>query len=80
MRFLVLDPLQHEMPPYIQRQVVRAPGVPGDESIPGLRFRPLTETLRDTLAWETTRPADHAWGAGITRAKEAELLAAWAAR
>ncbi len=43
----------------------------------GLSFRPLDETARDTLAWAKTRPADHAWRAGITPEREAELLAAW---
>ena len=42
----------------------------------GLAFRPLEATIRDTLAWLATRPADHAWRAGLTRAREAELLAA----
>jgi 2'-hydroxyisoflavone reductase len=47
----------------------------------GLRFRPLEETARDTLAWERsltvdTRPASPA----LTPGREAELLAAWVAR
>lgn len=54
----------------------------------GLRCRPLAETARDTIAdFEATkadRPADFAWGTGrapgITEAREAELLAAWAQR
>ncbi len=43
----------------------------------GLRFRPMAETIRDTLAWEVTRPADYQWKAGITRERETALLAAW---
>jgi nucleoside-diphosphate-sugar epimerase len=43
----------------------------------GLRFRPLADTIRDTLAWDATRPADHEWRAGLKREREAELLAAW---
>lgn len=43
----------------------------------GLRFRPIAETVRDTLAWEATRPADHSWRAGISREREAELLERW---
>ena len=43
----------------------------------GLRFRPLADTVRDTLAWDATRPAGHEWRAGLTREREAELLAAW---
>jgi 2'-hydroxyisoflavone reductase len=42
----------------------------------GLRFRPLEETLRDTLEWAKTRPADHEWKAGLTAEREAEVLAA----
>ena len=43
----------------------------------GLAFRPLAGTVRATLDWAATRPADHTWRAGLTRAREAELLAAW---
>ena len=42
----------------------------------GLRFRPLEETVRDTLEWARTRPADHEWRAGLTAEREAEVLAA----
>ena len=42
----------------------------------GLRFRPLEETVRDTLAWAQTRPADHEWRAGLTAEREAQVLAA----
>lgn len=40
----------------------------------GLTFRPLLETVSDTLAWARTRPPDHAWRAGLSRQREAELL------
>jgi 2'-hydroxyisoflavone reductase len=40
----------------------------------GLVFRPLAETIADTLAWSRTRPADHAWKAGLTAERERELL------
>jgi 2'-hydroxyisoflavone reductase len=45
----------------------------------GLRFRPLEETARDTLAW--ARETDHplVGGAGLEPAREAELLEAWRA-
>jgi 2'-hydroxyisoflavone reductase len=43
----------------------------------GLTFRPLAETVRDTLAWQATRPPDYAWRAGLTPEREAELLARW---
>jgi 2'-hydroxyisoflavone reductase len=42
----------------------------------GLKFRPLEETVRDTLAWAQTRPADHKWRAGLTAEREAQVLAA----
>ncbi len=42
----------------------------------GLRFRPLEETVRDTLAWAQTRPVDHEWRAGLTTEREAQILAA----
>lgn len=40
----------------------------------GLKFRPLEETVRDTLAWARTRPADHEWRAGLKPEREQELL------
>jgi len=42
----------------------------------GLTFRPLADTIRDTLAWAATRPADWQWRAGLTPEREAELLRA----
>ena len=41
----------------------------------GLTFRPLEETVRDTLEWAKTRPMDHEWRAGLTAEREAEALA-----
>ena len=48
----------------------------------GLKARSLEETVRDTLAWHETRPADRkaALRSGFTPEKEAEILAAWRAR
>lgn len=46
----------------------------------GLRFRPVAETIRDTEAWQRTRPVDHAWRAGLAADRERELLAAWRKR
>jgi 2'-hydroxyisoflavone reductase len=46
----------------------------------GLRFRPLAETIRDTLAWDAALPADRELRAGLTREREAELLQAWRSR
>jgi nucleoside-diphosphate-sugar epimerase len=42
----------------------------------GLTFRPLEETVRDTLEWAHTLPTDHVWKAGLTAEREAEVLAA----
>lgn len=50
----------------------------------GLTFRPLAETIRDTLAWNATRPADEDTDeeprAGMKPEREAELLRAWRAQ
>jgi len=43
----------------------------------GLSFRPLAETVRDTLAWAATRPPDHEWQAGLPPEREQDLLAEW---
>lgn len=43
----------------------------------GLSFRPLAETIQDTLAWVTTRPSDTPWRAGLKREREKELLQQW---
>jgi 2'-hydroxyisoflavone reductase len=42
----------------------------------GLKFRPLEETVRDTLLWIATRPSDREWRAGLSAEKEEKLLAA----
>lgn len=49
----------------------------------GLTFRPLEETIRDTLAWNAARSGADSGAkprAGMMRDREAELLAAWKAR
>ncbi len=43
----------------------------------GLTFRPLADTIRDTLAWAATRAADWQWRAGLSRDKERALLDKW---
>jgi len=40
----------------------------------GLKFRPLEDTVRDTIDWANTRPADHEWRAGLKAERESELL------
>ncbi|UQA59424.1 SDR family oxidoreductase [Polyangium aurulentum] len=47
----------------------------------GMRFRPLDETVKDTLAWYDTLPEERRskkMRAGLTPEREAEVLAAWA--
>ena len=43
----------------------------------GLAFRPIADTVRDTLSWAMGRPDDHEWRAGLRPEKEEEILAAW---
>lgn len=43
----------------------------------GLRFRPSTETIGDTLDWHAKRPPDTQLKAGLSADREAELLASW---
>jgi 2'-hydroxyisoflavone reductase len=46
----------------------------------GLTFRPLVETMSDTLAWAAGRPPDYKWLAGLRAERETELLQAWRSR
>jgi len=50
----------------------------------GLTFRPLADTVRDTLTWYDELPGDRREGvtkrAGLAPEREAEVLAAWRAR
>ncbi len=43
----------------------------------GLTIRPLSDTVRATLEWDATRPAEREWRAGLKPEREAELIAAW---
>jgi len=43
----------------------------------GLTFRPLEETVRDTLAWDATRPAEAPRRNGLPAEREAALLEAF---
>jgi 2'-hydroxyisoflavone reductase len=40
----------------------------------GLKFRPLEDTIRDTIEWAEKRPQDHEWRAGLNPDKEKILL------
>ncbi|MFN8487434.1 MAG: SDR family oxidoreductase [Caldilineaceae bacterium] len=43
----------------------------------GLRFRPINETIRDTLTWHNSRPQHVALRAGLSPERERALLEAW---
>lgn len=43
----------------------------------GLSYRPLAETIADTLAWAKTRPSDYVWRGGLKPEREEELLKIW---
>lgn len=45
----------------------------------GLSFRPLIDTVTDTLAWYRTQP-ERTWPAGLSAEREASLLRAWLER
>ena len=40
----------------------------------GLRFRPLAETARDTLAWARESPFESTWNVGLDPEVERDLL------
>lgn len=40
----------------------------------GLTFIPLEDTIRETLKWASSRPAEHEWLAGLKPEREKELL------
>jgi len=46
----------------------------------GLTLRPLAQTVRETLEWDRTRPADVQRRSGLTLEREAEILKAWHAK
>jgi 2'-hydroxyisoflavone reductase len=43
----------------------------------GLRYRSLTDTIRDTWLWDQTRPPDRERHGGLSPAREREILSAW---
>jgi 2'-hydroxyisoflavone reductase len=69
-----------EAPLWIPRQYERAAfqETSCDKAIrAGLKFRPLAETILDTLAWDTARTAGTERRAGLDAEKERRLLEAW---
>jgi 2'-hydroxyisoflavone reductase len=43
----------------------------------GLAYRPLTETVRDTLNWSNTRLSNYEWLNGLQPQRETTLLEKW---
>jgi len=43
----------------------------------GLSFKPLEETIKNTLTWHATRPSDYELKIGPKLDKERELLEKW---
>lgn len=43
----------------------------------GLTFRPVAETIRDTLEWVKTLPTDYQWQVGLSAKKESKVLAGY---
>ncbi|MCA9969098.1 MAG: hypothetical protein KC425_02730 [Anaerolineales bacterium] len=74
----------HEVGPYVELPLWAPTAYAGynafnnDKAVAaGLTFRPIADTVRATLDWLATRPADHEWRAGLTPEREAALLQAW---
>jgi 2'-hydroxyisoflavone reductase len=79
---------QHDVKPWVELPlwIPESMGEPGHDTISvakavaaGLSFRPLSDTVRDTLAWDAGRPQENAWRATLSREKERAVLGAWAA-
>jgi 2'-hydroxyisoflavone reductase len=67
-----------EMPLWIPEENDRHKQVDFSKALAaGLTYRPLAETIRDTLAWVRTRPPETEWRAGLKRERELELLRSW---
>lgn len=67
-----------EMPLWLPEELNTIFAVRNERAISaGLAFRPLGESVRDTLAWLAARPAQHEWQAGLSREREAALLEQW---
>ncbi len=70
-----------EIPLWVPEEMVGFSTVNCQKAIDaGLTFRPLADTVRDTLDWEATRPKDYEWQGGLTPEREAELLKKWRVR
>lgn len=70
-----------ELPLWLQEDDRGLMAVQIDKAVQaGLTFRPLEDTIRDTLVWAKTRPADYQWRAGMSPEKERQVLDAWKER
>jgi 2'-hydroxyisoflavone reductase len=77
--------VSHEVVPYTELPL----WIPGEEAIgfntvncqkaikAGLTFRPLNDTVRDTLAWANGRSTDYQWRNGLKAERETVLLQEW---
>jgi 2'-hydroxyisoflavone reductase len=79
--------LAHEVAPYTEMPLWVPESYAGFNTVDcrkaiaaRLTFRPLGDTVRDTLAWLRTRPRDWQWRGGLSPEREAELLRAWHTR
>jgi 2'-hydroxyisoflavone reductase len=63
-------PESQDMPGFSRISIAKAEG-------DGLTFRPLAETVRDTLAWDSGRPQEGVWKNTLTRQRETALLEKW---
>jgi len=77
--------LENEVRPYTQMPL----WIPGDgrgrvaneRAIDkGLTFRPIADTIRDTLRWVREERGDRPWRNGLAAEREKELLAKWRSR
>ncbi len=69
-----------EMPLWVPEEAAAFRAVDCRKAIAeGLRFRPLEKTVRDTLIWDRSRPADRERQAGLSLDKERTLIARWRA-
>jgi 2'-hydroxyisoflavone reductase len=64
-----------ELPLWVPEELNGIFAVRNDNAISaGLTFRPIADTIRDTLAWDARRPRDAALRAGLKPEREQELL------
>ncbi len=70
-----------EMPLYVPEEMSGMNQASIEKAVgDGLIFRPVADTVRDTLKWVRSLDGDPPGDAGIAPEKEAEVLAAWNAR